>query len=47
MCSVYFVDRDSQAGHSIRLLGQVQGKQMVGFNHFSRNYTRKSVEIKP
>ena len=47
MCSVYFIDRDSQAGHSIRLFGQVQGKQMVGFNHFSRNYTRESVEIKP
>ena len=29
----------------IRLLGKVQGKQMVGLNHLSSNYNRKCSEI--
>ena len=41
----FFSDWNGEAGHTIRLLGKVQSKQMVGAHHFGRNHTRQSCEI--
>lgn len=40
-----FLDWNSQAGHTVGLFGEVQGKQVAGVDPFGRNYIGKSCEI--